>query len=152
MTIELKYKKIHPNAQEPVYATAGAACFDLFAASIDKYSYTIPGNPVVVGTGLQFEIPEGWVMNIYSRSGHGFKNAVRLANCVGKIDSDYRGEVKVALTSDDVANIFPSLLVKVGDRIAQAELVKLDRVSFVAAEALSETERGTGGFGSTGAT
>ena len=83
---------------------------------------------------------------IYSRSGHGFKNDIRLANCTGVIDSDYRGEVKVKLTSDGDCDF----AVNAGDRIAQAMLIPVPKVELMAVTELSDTERGTGGFGSTG--
>ena len=86
-------------------------------------------------------------MLVYSRSGHGFKYGVRLANCVGVIDSDYRGEVGVKLTADQTSEGF---FVRNGDRIAQAMIVPVDRVEFEEVEKLSDTDRGTGGFGSTG--
>lgn len=150
--MNLKIKKLHPNARMPEYATSGAACFDLFAASADGDAdfsgYVACKFPIIFGTGLSFEIPEGWVMLIYSRSGHGFKHDTRLANCVGVIDSDYRGEVMVKLTCDMPHTFVP---VKTGDRIAQAMLVPVERVQFVEDDELSETQRGDGGFGSTGA-
>ena len=86
-------------------------------------------------------------MLIYSRSGHGFKNDVRLANCVGVIDADYRGELMVKLTGDT----YGQLTIKPGDRIAQAMLVPVMKVHFKEVQELSETVRGAGGFGSTGA-
>lgn len=86
-------------------------------------------------------------MRIYSRSGHGFNNSVRLSNCVGIIDSDYRGEIKVSLTHDSICG---KLDVKDGDRIAQAEITLMYRTSFTVVEDISETTRGAGGFGSTG--
>lgn len=98
-------------------------------------------------TGLAFEIPPGWVMLIFSRSGHGFKSQTRLANCVGVIDSDYRGQVSVRLTVDAGGG----LSVAHGDRIAQAMLVPIPRVELIEVDELSDTERGAGGFGSTGA-
>lgn len=85
-------------------------------------------------------------MMVYSRSGHGFKSDVRLANCVGVIDSDYRGEVKVKLTND--GNEY--MQVNEGDRIAQAMIIPVEQVKFIEVAELSDTERGTGGFGSTG--
>ena len=85
-------------------------------------------------------------MMIYSRSGHGFNWGVRLANCVGVIDSDYRGEVKVKLQADGCA-----MTVSKHDRIAQAMIIPVPKVQFTEVEALSETVRGAGGFGSTGA-
>lgn len=152
--MNLKIKKLHPNARMPEYATSGAACFDLFAASADGDAdfsgYVACKFPIIFGTGLSFEIPEGWVMLIYSRSGHGFKHDTRLANCVGVIDSDYRGEVSVKLVCDhETDNVM--LQVRPGDRIAQAMLVPVERVNFVEDGELSETQRGDGGFGSTGA-
>jgi dUTP pyrophosphatase len=152
----LKIKKLHPGAQVPVYATAGAGCFDLHAATVDGKEHigsnVWGGYPVTCGTGLAFEIPEGWLMLIFSRSGHGFKHDTRLANCVGAIDSDYRGEVQVKLTCDQEHNedAVP-LFVRPGDRIAQAMLVRADQWGFEVVDELSETERGEGGFGSTGA-
>lgn len=152
----INIKKLHPDAKTPVYATAGAACFDLHALDVDG-SYILgsnvhQGSPIVCRTGLAFEIPPGWVMLIFSRSGHGFNNDTRLANCVGVIDSDYRGEVRVKLTSDDFSEDDRKLplFVKPGDRIAQAMLERAERVTFNVVEALSPTERGEGGFGSTG--
>jgi dUTP pyrophosphatase len=88
---------------------------------------------------------------VYSRSGHGFKANTRLANCVGVIDCGYTGEVMVKLTMDDqfLENEL-DLLVKPGDRIAQAMLIPVPRVEFEVVEQLSFSERGVGGFGSTG--
>lgn len=142
--IKLRVKKLVADAIIPQYATPGAACFDLHSTT-DGY---IGAVPIVCDTGLAFEIPEGHVMMIYSRSGHGFKNGTRLSNCVGVIDADYRGEVKVKLHKDTGG---AGLDIKKGDRIAQAMVIPVDRVSFEEVTDLSETERGTGGFGSTGA-
>lgn len=153
--MNLKIKKLHPNAIVPTYATDGSACFDLYAATVDNASrlgkLLSHGSPVTCGTGLAFEVPEGWAMMVYSRSGHGFKHNTRLANCVGVIDSDYRGELLVKLTMDDEF-IDPEieLEVKPGDRIAQAMLIPIKRASFEIVDELSKTKRGTGGLGSTG--
>jgi len=145
--MQLKIKKLHPDAIIPKYATPGSACFDLHAMmSIESHCITIaPGEAAVIRTGLAFEIDPEWRMDIYSRSGHGFKDGVRLANCVGKIDSDYRNEVMIKLHNDGLIPV----TVNDGDRIAQAELNPVHRVTFVEVDALSETQR-TGGFGSTG--
>lgn len=143
--MQLKVKRLDPAAIIPSYATPGAACFDLHALHCGSVSETLPA---VFRTGLAFEVPEGWVMKVYSRSGHGFKNDIRLANCVGVIDSDYRGELMVKLTSD---KMFDSYTVAAGDRIAQAMLERVERVAFVEVDELATTDRGTGGFGSTGA-
>jgi len=87
-------------------------------------------------------------MLVFSRSGHGFNHDVRLANCVGVIDADYRGEIRVKLTADSKAN---PLIVRPGDRIAQALVIPIAQMSFTEVDELSDTTRGTGGFGSTGA-
>ena len=97
--MRIKIKKLSPLAKEPTYATDGSGCFDLYSTNIVPMLVQ-EGWPVEVGTGLAFEIPLGYGMFILSRSGHGFKFDTRLANCVGFIDSDYRGEIKVKLTCD----------------------------------------------------
>lgn len=141
----IKVKKLVPAAIIPKYATPGAACFDLHSiGSADVY----PDHPRTFQTGLSFEVPEGHVMLIFSRSGHGFKNNVRLSNCTGVIDSDYRGEVQVKLANDDhTGQVLP---VSYGDRIAQAMVLPIEQVAFEEVAELGTTERGTGGFGSTG--
>lgn len=149
--MEIKIKKLHPGAVIPQYATDGAACFDLHACMPEESHCKITaGTPVVFETGLSFEIPSGYAMLIFSRSGHGFNFSMRLANCVGVIDSDYRGEVKVKLARDSNPGAW-SVPIGHGDRIAQAMVIPVPRVSFVEAKELSETVRGAGGFGSTGA-
>ncbi len=152
--MQVKVKKLHPDAILPQYATSGAACFDLHALTVDgAYSlgaHVYEGYPVVCGTGLAFEVPEGYALMVYSRSGHGFKFNTRLCNAVGILDSDYRGELMVKLTCD-IDDDDPCLFVKPGDRIAQAMIVPVPRVELVEADSLGETDRGAGGFGSTGA-
>lgn len=153
--MRLKVKKLHQSAIIPKYATSGAACFDLHAVvdgdAILLNSYVYKDHPLTIKTGLSFEIPEGHVMLVYSRSGHGFKSNVRLSNCVGVIDSDYRGEVQVKLIQDIAAEMVNELLyINNGDRIAQAMIVPVDRVEFEEVTELSDTERGVNGFGSTG--
>lgn len=145
--MKLKVKMLHPDAVMPKYATAGAACFDLHALGGTECVY--PGLPKTFRTGLSFEIPENHVMLIFSRSGHGFKNSTRLSNCVGVIDSDYRGEVSVKLSCDSSIND-SFLLVSQGDRIAQAMVIPFQKIEFEEVDELGSTERGTGGFGSTG--
>lgn len=136
---QVKVKKLAKNAVMPTFGTAGAACFDLYAVN------SVGGKRGIVSTGLAFEIPQGFVMLIYGRSGNAFNGGWRLGNCVGVIDSDYRGEVKVLLQTDKMP-----LSVKSGDRIAQAMIVELPSVQLVESTELSDTERGAGGFGSTG--
>ena len=143
----IKIKKLHERAMIPTFATEGAACFDLYAMVEDSKKVSIyKHSPAIIRTGLAFEIPKGHAMMIYSRSGHGFKNDVRLSNCVGVIDSDYRGEVKVKLACDN-----KEFHVCSGDRIAQAMIIPVPAIEgFLVSKELSETERGDGGFGSTG--
>ncbi len=143
-TMQVNVKKLHTAAQLPEYATAGAACFDLRA--IDGGEVGPNGGTLACRTGLAFEVPAGHVMLIYSRSGHGFKNSVRLVNAVGVIDADYRGEVAVKLINDSPL----AFHVEPGDRIAQAMIIPAPAVTLVEAAELSDTDRGAGGFGSTG--
>lgn len=148
--MQVKIKQLSPHAKMPTYATNGAGWFDLYSTN------TVPmlvqeGWPVEVGTGLAFEIPAGYGMFIMSRSGHGFKFDTRLANCVGCIDSDYRGEVKVKLTCDVEREETMPMSIMPGDRIAQACILPIPKIEFILADELSETQRGQGGFGSTGA-
>ena len=145
--MNLKIKKLHPDAIVPQYATESAACFDLHAINHEPPIFN--STPLTIRTGLAFEVPEGHVMLIFSRSGHGFKNDTRLANCVGVIDSDYRGEVMVRLSRDLATT--EVLYLRKFDRIAQAMVIPYPRVTFEVVDELSDTERGAGGFGSTGA-
>ena len=138
----VRVKKLHPGALLPDYQSAGAACFDLHTTHPEHIA---ANGATVFRTGLSFEVPEGHVMLIFSRSGHGFKTGVRLSNCVGVIDSDYRGEVMVKLTSDG-----SELHVNAGDRIAQAMIVPVPRVRLEWSEELGDTIRAHGGMGSTG--
>lgn len=141
----------HPSVQLPDLATDGSGCVDLRAYIPEG----IPGGvvvvskdaPAVISTGLRMAIPRGWVLEVYSRSGHGFSKDVRLANCVGIIDSDYRGVIMVKLTADQQDGF---LEVRNGDRIAQAKLVESPRIIFSKVDSLPGTTRGDGGLGSTG--
>ena len=146
--VTLPYKKI-PSTEDtflvddPSYGSEGAACFDLQAA----VSKVIPtGATVLVPTGLAFQIPRGYKIDVYSRSGLSTKGNLALANGVGIIDSDYRGEVMVALYNRSSE----ARSVKQGDRIAQAMLVPVPKVHLIQVDELESTERGDGGFGSTG--
>ncbi|MDX9716304.1 MAG: dUTP diphosphatase [Thauera sp.] len=142
--MHIPIKKLHPDAQPPRYATHDAAAFDLVALEGAEIP---PMFAATIRTGLAFEVPPGYAMQILSRSGHGFKHGVRLSNAVGLIDPDYRGEVMVRLHNDGDA----PFEVEAGDRIAQAMIVAAPRVTFELVDDLSDTARGEGGFGSTGA-
>ncbi len=148
--MKVKLKKLNANARIPEFATPGSFCFDIYGVEAKR----IADNVIEYSTGLAAEIPKGYGMFIYSRSGQGFKYQTRLSNCVGVIDSDYRGEIKVQLISDVI-------LLDEGEEheqynpfdfskaIAQAEIRKKTDVTFEVTEELSDTDRGTGGFGST---
>ena len=140
--MKLKIKKLHPDAVIPKYATSGAACFDLTA--VDKI-YDPANGIIEYRTGLAFEIPEGYVGNIYPRSSV-YKTCLSLVNSVGKVDCDYRGEVKAFFR---IVNRVPNDY-EIGDRICQMEIVPVHQVEFEEVDELTLTERGEGGFGSTG--
>ena len=139
--------KLGKNGTEPTYATDGSGCFDIYSAeSVPDFYKT-----KIISTDLHVEIPPGYVMLIFGRSGHGFKDDIRLSNCVGVIDSDYRGEVLVKLIRDiDSPKTVYLQGFKKGDRIAQALIIPFQKVTFEVSKMLNETTRGVGGFGSTG--
>lgn len=142
--MEVKIKKLHEDAVIPKYAKPGDAGMDLTAVSmkIDEY-----GN-ICYGTGLAFEIPEGYVGLVFPRSSN-CKKGVILTNCVGVIDSGYRGEVSFKFKEIALGN-FSKVTYKVGDRIGQIIIMPYPQIEFVEVDELSETERGTNGYGSTG--
>lgn len=129
----------------PEYQTSGAAGMDIraFVPSDIKIK---PGEVKLVPTGLYLEIPKGYEIQVRARSGLALKNSIGVANGIGTIDSDYRGELCVILVNFG-QNEF---VVKNGDRIAQIVLNKYEPIEFVVDEELSSTERGEGGFGSSG--
>lgn len=151
--MQVKIKRLDPAATIPQYATEGAACFDLCAIGDAALPPGEGGLPiefygaVAFRTGLAFEIPVWYALKVYSRSGHGFKHGVRLSNGTGIIDSDYRGELIISLRNDGDE----PFIVRKGDRIAQAIVIPVQQVTFEEVSELSETKRGQGGFGSTGA-
>lgn len=142
--MQVKIQLLNTKARMPEKSTDGSACFDVYATNSEIVAVQ-PESGAVLGTGLAFEIPEGFAMMVYSRSGHGFKNNVRLANSTGIIDSDYRGELKVKLTADS-----QTYLVKPGERIAQFMIIPVPAVEFYQDNVDIQTKRGTDGFGSTG--
>jgi dUTP pyrophosphatase len=141
---DLKVKLCHQKAGTPYFATDGAACFDIIATSRKAQGQ----HAMLYGTGLKFDIPKGYHIAVYSRSGHGFRDDMRLCNSTGIVDEDYRGEVMVKLTHDGLPHMADWPMV--GDRVAQAMLVRNVKTNLVRVEELSNTERGEGGFGSTG--
>ena len=132
--------KLGPGAKMPTRATDGSACLDIYASGPATVH---AGEIAPVGTGLRVQIEPGWCMLLFSRSGHGIKYGIRLANSVGVIDSDYRGEIIVGLRNDTWIRFD----VRPGDRIAQALLVPAHEVELTEVAELSETARGQPGAG-----
>ncbi len=129
----------------PEYKTRGAAGADLCA--LLEAPLTIPsGKSAVIPTGLFFEIPEGYEIQVRPRSGLAAKNGLTVLNTPGTIDSDYRGEIKVIMINLGEADF----TINSGDRIAQMIIAPVTQAVFSVTDNLSETERGEGGFGSTG--
>lgn len=141
----IKYTKLNELAKEPTRGSIAAAGYDLYAA-IDTDLIIAPHTTVKVGTGLAFELPQNTFAAIFARSGLATKQGLRPANCVGVCDSDYRGEYIVAIHNDTDKE----QTIAAGDRIAQMILLPYIPMIFEEVEELSDTERGSGGFGSTG--
>lgn len=141
--MKLGIKKLDPKAVVPQYQTHGSVGFDLHAISDDRLE---PGERKLIDTGLAFVIPSGYEVQIRPRSGLALKHGVTVINTPGTIDWDYRGPIKVLLINlgDE------PFLIKAGDRIAQAVVKETVRVEFEEVEEISGTQRGSGGFGSTG--
>lgn len=153
--VNVKVKKIRENAVLPVYSSTGAACFDLTACDI-VYS-GIHNRYATVYLGLAFEVPEGYSLDLKPRSSFTLKGWV-MENSPGKIDSDYRGELMLKLEAipQDISPagtfIYNKLPFNVGDRCVQGEFKKVIQSKFNLVNELSSTDRGDGGFGSTGKT
>ncbi|WP_246064987.1 dUTP diphosphatase [Melghirimyces algeriensis] len=180
--MNVKVKRLHPDAVLPQYATNGAAGFDLVAV---EDVIIEPGQAKLIPTGLAFEIPEGFEMQIRMRSGIAKRTPLRLPNSIGTIDADYRGEVfmmfgNTASPSEQHGDTLfahmiegthgngitaggfvvidgysdnahdPSYIIRKGDRVAQAVIAPVMHANFEEVNELSDTERGGGGFGSTG--
>lgn len=146
METKLYVKRLDPRAQVPAYQTPGSAAMDL-AAVLDRPLTIAPDERVFVPTGLSIALPDGgWAALVLPRSGLSIKHGITLANSVGLIDSDYRGELRVGLVnaSNEPYTIQP------GDRVAQLMVVPVGRAQAEERQELPETRRGTGGFGSTG--
>lgn len=146
--VHVRFKKLHPDAKAPYQATPGSAGFDLTAVSRlrinRKGKIDDRGSRLRYGTGLAVEIPAGHVGLVFPRSSV-YKTGLLLTNCVGVIDSDYRGEITAVFSTGSTCQIY-----NVGDRICQLVIMPIPAVKFEQAEELTETERGAGGYGSTG--
>ena len=145
MPTPVAVKKLRPNAKLPTYGSEFAAGADLYAC-LDVPVTVAPHETVLVPTGLSLEIPVGWAGLVYARSGLASKRNLAPANKVGVIDPDYRGEVMVSLHNHGTT----PQTVEPGERVAQLVLTPYLTAQFFEAEALSDTVRGQGGFGSTG--
>lgn len=141
--MKVKIKKLHPDAVIPSYAKAGDAGMDLTAVAIEKESIP-PKGIVTFRTGLAIEIPEGHVGLLFPRSSV-YKTGMTLSNCVGVIDSGYRGEIMMKYFRNGFHEEY-----EVGDRIGQLIIMPYPEVQFEEVTELSSTDRGVGGYGSTG--
>ncbi len=129
----------------PSYQTSGSAGLDLHAALVESVML-LPGVRRLIPTGLAFEIPPGYEGQVRARSGLALKHGLSIVNAPGTIDSDYRGEVAVLLINHGEVGI----TIKPHDRIAQLVIAKVERAELVLVGILEDTERGVGGYGSTG--
>lgn len=143
--MDIKVKKLKENAIIPTRGSNQAAGYDLYAC-IDSPIVVVPHQTVKVGTGLSIEVPNGYFGAVFARSGLATKQGLRPANAVGVCDSDYRGEYIVALHND---TNFPQTINPM-ERIAQLVVIPYLPIKFKEVDELSDTERGDGGFGSTG--
>lgn len=144
--MNLKYYKLGKNAIEPTYGTSESAGLDLYAINGACIN---PKESAIIHTGIAMEIPKGYFGGIYPRSGLAIRRGLRLQNCVGVIDSDYRGEIMVGLYNDSDS----CQIISYGDRVAQMIIqsyVNAELDQHDVSELNTNTERSTGGFGSTG--
>lgn len=142
--LDLKIKKLNENATMPTYGSACAAGADLYSCE-GELSF-LPNETKLVHTGIAMQIPDGYVGLIYARSGIATKRGLAPANKVGVIDSDYRGEVMVALHNHSTETV----KIDAKERIAQIVIAPYLTVNYIEADELDDTQRGAGGFGSTG--
>lgn len=142
---QIRIKKLREDAKVPTYGSPYAAGADLYAC-LEEEQVVSPGQTVMIHTGIAMEIPEGYAGLIFARSGLASKRGLAPANKVGVVDSDYRGEFMIALHnhSDVPQTVLP------GERIAQMVITPVLAAEFLQVEELEETQRGSGGFGSTG--
>ena len=145
LTEKINIKKVRENAKIPTYGTEFAAGADLYAC-IEKEEVFKPGETKLIPTGISMAIPTGYVGLVYARSGLASKRGLAPANKVGVIDSDYRGEIFVALHNHSTEE----KTIEIGERIAQIVIAPYLKAEFLETEELDETSRGEGGFGSTG--
>lgn len=140
----LKVKKLHKNAQLPKFGTDGAAGMDFYLHRPETF---IPNETRLVPLGIAVEVPKGHMLIVAPRSSTGIKTPLRMTNSIGVIDSDYRGEINAVF--ENTSN--EAYIAHEGDRLVQGILVEVPKVLIQEVEELTETKRGVGGFGSTGA-
>ena len=143
--MKVNIKKLNENAKIPTYGSEYAAGADLYACT-DGDTVILPGETKLIGTGLAIEVPLGYGAFIYARSGLATKRGLAPADKVGVVDADYRGEIMVALHNHSSE----AQTVLCGERIAQMVIAPFLTAEFCEVESLSDTQRGSGGFGSTG--
>jgi len=145
--VPVKVKKLDPRAIIPKYHTDGAVAFDMHAIVDEGQILRVSANSQKnLNTGLAMAIPKGYELRVSPRSGQAFKHQISIRNSPGIVDSDYRGEIMVSF----VNNGDTDFIINPGDRICQVKLSLAPRAVFEEVEDLDETERGSGGFGSTG--
>lgn len=145
MEFDINVKKLREDAVIPQIATSGSACSDLYACIEDSIEIH-PGETAMIPIGISLAIPKGFGAFIFARSGLGIKHGIVPSNCVGVIDSDYRGEICVGLYNHSNE----TYLVNPKDRIAQMAIIPVINAKYIECDELPESERGEGGFGSTG--
>jgi dUTP pyrophosphatase len=143
--IQVQVKKINQSAEIPKYMTTGSAGCDV-KACLPQPLEILPGKRAAVPTGLAFGIPEGYEVQVRPRSGLSIKQGLTVVNSPGTIDSDYRGEVMVLMINLGAEPV----RLQHGDRIAQLVIKKVEQIQWESVDDLSQTDRGAGGFGSTG--
>ena len=144
--MKVQIKKIKDEARTPSRGSGQAAGYDLYACPGKETVEIAPHETEMIGTGLAAQVPQGYFGAIFARSGLAARSGLRPANCVGVLDSDYRGEITVALHNDTNEPRY----IKRGDRIAQLVILPYLSIEFEEAAELDDTERGDGGFGHTG--
>lgn len=143
--MDVRFKRLNDLAKIPTRGSKFSAGYDLYAAT-DEDIQIPPHSTVKIGTGLAMELPIGWFGAIFARSGIATKRGLRPANCVGVCDADYRNEYIVAIHNDSNE----TMTVQSGERIAQLILLPYQDIDFKEVNELNNTDRGMGGFGSTG--
>lgn len=145
MLLKVIFEKTHPDAKLPTKATEGSACYDVYSVEDANIKFS---EITIVNLGFKVKIPAGYEIVVRPRSGLAFKDGITIINAPGTIDEDYRGEMKVALSTLKGTPL--NLFIPAGSRIAQIALKKVETYEFVEGKVDENTQRGSGGFGSTG--